>query len=205
MKREWEKEVLWESVVGSHLWGMNRPESDVDIFIGFVYPTEVFLRDYKPKLSYFIQENGVDYSWHEIVVVVEQLMKCNINFVIGVISDIVGKTSDVHEKLRNYVLDNPCKGVYHSIRGMAVHNYRKYVDSDIMTERKCNKILRVLQFGITLLESGRYEFKPYHNGDVGTIEKKITELDEAYKNSDLPEKMNEEELRDMLYEVRSLR
>ena len=195
--------VLWDSVVGSHIWKMNTPQSDVDRFVAFAYPTEIFLKGYRPKMSFFIRKNGTDFAWHEIGVITEQLIKCNINFIIGTVSNITSSSSKYHKEIQEYVINHPCKGVYHSIKGMAVHNWNKYVATGIDTsERRCNKILRVLQFGTTLLKTGRYEFKPFHGGNKKMISDKLFELDEAYEKSDFLERMNEEDLRNILFKVR---
>ena len=199
----YKRTVLWNSIVGSHLWDMNTEGSDTDRFIAFAYPTEVLLKGYNPKMSFFIQSGNTDYAWHEIGVIIAQLIKCNMNFVIGTVSNLADTTGAYHKELQEYVLNHPCKGIYHSIKGMAMHNWKKYIVSGIDTsERRCNKILRVLQFGITLLNTGRYEFKSFSGGDKQLISDKLFELDEAYEKSKLPERMDEKYLRDFLYRVR---
>ncbi len=200
---EYRKIVLWDTTIGSHIWKMNRPDSDIDRFVVFAYPTKIFLMGYNPKMSFFKQENGVDIHMHEIGAVINQLIKGNINFVLGTLSDMVNQTSEYHRKIAEIIRENPSKSVYHSIRGLAVHNYKKYIETGRDTsERRCDKILRVLQFGIILLREGRYEFKPYSGGTPEEIRKKIEELDIAYKESELPEKFPEEKLRNALYEIR---
>ena len=39
-----ENVILWRSVVGSHIWGMNRPDSDIDYYICYaVDPRDFWL------------------------------------------------------------------------------------------------------------------------------------------------------------------
>ena len=203
VKVMYKRTVLWNSVVGSHLWSMNMEGSDTDRFIAFAYHTEVLLKGYSPKMSFFIPTKTVDYAWHEIGVVIEQLIKCNINFIIGVVSNLTDSTSAYHKELQEYVRDHPCKGIYHSIHGLAVHNFAKYMDTWVdRSEKRCNKILRVLQFGTTLLNTGKYEFKPFYGGTPELVVQKIAEFDDVYKESELPEKMDEGKLRDLLLKIR---
>ncbi len=37
-----ENVILWRSVVGSHIWGMNRPDSDIDYYICYARIHEIF-------------------------------------------------------------------------------------------------------------------------------------------------------------------
>ena len=194
---------LWVTIVGSHMWDMQTPESDIDYFVAERFPTAALLMGYKPRESRFIQRGREDYTVHEIGKVIEMLLKGNVNFLFGVISPNVVETSKWHEQLRRLILENPFKGVYHSIRGMAVHNYKKYLETGRDTsERRANKILRVLRFGITLLRGGIYEFRPFYGGTPRLVKQYIEELDEAYRESSLPEHLPEDKLRRLLYEIR---
>jgi len=197
------KITLFKTVVGSHLWGMQRSDSDTDYFTVFAYPTKIFLMGYHPKMSLFKHGDVVDEHLHEIEKTVQQLMKGNINFILGVMSPVVVQTSRYHKELKNIVAAHPPKNVYHSIRGLAVHNYKLYVkERKDPSERRMNKILRVLQFGITLLRTGKYEFKPFYGGTPKMVEQMISELDRAYKESKLEDSIPEDILREYLYRVR---
>ncbi len=61
-----EKHVLFRTVIGSHMWRMQHPGSDLDYFVGFAYPTEIFLRGYHPKESFFYASPERDEHYHEI-------------------------------------------------------------------------------------------------------------------------------------------
>ena len=52
---------------------------------------------------------------------------CNMNFVIGVLSPIVVKTTPEFDILRKLTKEEMARNIYHSINGMATHNYKKYV------------------------------------------------------------------------------
>lgn len=197
------KHELFRTVVGSHMWDMQRPESDVDYFSVFAYSTNLFLMGYHPKLSFFEHTNKFDIHQHEIEKVISQLMSGNINFIFGVMSPIIVKSSIYHKELRGILLKYPPKNAYNSIRGLAIHNYKIYIEKGRdPSERRMNKILRVLQFGITMLRTGKYEFKPYYGGTPNKVLEMIKALDKAYKESTLVEAIPEDILRDLLYKVR---
>ncbi len=191
--------------VGSTIWQMRHPKSDTDLFRVYVASTEDILKGTANTRSKFIQENNTDIALHELGKVIEQLLKGNLNFVTGVMSPIVVEAHNplmLHE-LRDIVRDNISKNSYHSIHGFAVHNYKKYIGSGKdNSERRCNRILRVLQFGITLLNTGKFEFKPFSGGVDYEIEEWIEILDDAYSKSTLPDKPDEEPFRQCLFDVR---
>jgi predicted nucleotidyltransferase len=100
-KAEW---VLFVTSVGSHLWGMNTQESDLDVFKVFVVPTRDFLAgtanvksrfERIPPLTEIIEgyqlrsDLPCDIASHEVGTVINQLLKGNINFICGVMSPIV--------------------------------------------------------------------------------------------------------------------
>lgn len=203
MKMNRDKIILFKTIVGSHVWNMQRPNSDIDYFTAFAYPTKIFLMGYHPKLSYFYPGESYDEHLHEIEKVVTQLMSGNINFILGVISPKIVQTSLYHRELRKIVYEHPPKNIYNSIRGLAVHCYKLYVKKNKDTsEHRMNKILRVLEFGITLLKTGKYEFKPVKGATPELILEKLQELDAAYRNSTLEEKIPEQLLRNYLLRLR---
>lgn len=196
---------LFTCEVGSTIWQMRHAKSDTDLFRVYVASTEEILKGTANTRSKFIQENNTDIALHELGKVTEQLLKGNLNFLVGVMSPIVVEAHNplmLHE-LKDIVIDNISKNCYHSIHGLAVHNYKKYIESGKdNSERRCNKILRVLQFGMTLLNTGKFEFKPFSGGVDYEIEEWIEILDEAHHKSTLPDKPNESAYRDWLYKIR---
>ena len=199
---------LFTSTVGSDIWGMRHPKSDTDLFRVYVASTEEILKGTANTRSKFIQKDNTDIALHEVGKVVEQLLKGNLNFLVGVMSPLTVSVAappltKFYSDLQNIVKENISKNCYHSIRGLAVHNYKKYIESGKDdSERRCNKILRVLQFGKTLLDTGKFEFKPFRGGVPDDIEVWIGWLNEAYKYSLLPEMPDETFCRDWLYNLR---
>ena len=208
---------FFTTTIGSDIWGMRHAKSDTDLFRVYVASTEEILKGTWNMKSKFTQKDNIDIALHELGKVVEQLLKGNFNFLVGTMSPIVVGAHNplfLHE-LREMVRENISKNCYHSIHGLAVHNYKKYIVSGKDdSERRCNKILRVLQFGKDVLDTqphvinGRivfntkFAFKPFSGGVPDDIEAWIYQLDEAYKYSQLPEKPDEEVYRDWLYKIR---
>ena len=195
---------IFTTKIGSHIWKMNRPDSDEDIFKVYAVSTVELLKGTANIRSKFKPSDERDVAIHEVGKVVEQVIKGNFNFLIGVMSPIVILTSDIHTELKDIVKRNVAKNCYHSIRGMCLHNYHKFIDNSVKgNEKKCNVILRSLLFGKTLLETGEFKFKPIVNGTIKDIDVAFQDIEEAYTNSKLPEIPNETTYRDWLYKVRS--
>lgn len=195
--------IIGETMIGSHIWEMNHVNSDEDYFSIYLDDTRNFLRGTPQTQSYFTQYNYVDTHYHELGKVVEQLLKGNINFLIGVTSPIVMKMSFEFERLIDITMGNLSKKTYHSIHGMGLHNYKRYIETDEDTsEHRCNKILRTIVFGIKLLDYGRIEYKKFEGGTPELIESKLKELDRAFENSTILEEPNEKTFRDYLEDVR---
>jgi len=195
--------ILFVTKVGSHVWRMDTEKSDTDLFQVYVTPTKDILRGKANTKSKFIHGHDADLAVHEVGTVIEQLLKGNLNFIIGVMSPLIVETSKEHQELREIVSRNLAKNCYHSIRGMAIHNYKKYIETGRdVSENRCNKIIRVLRFGTTLLEDGEIVFEPSSTGTPNAILGWLNALDGAYNSSSLPEKPNEEEYREWLLKVR---
>ena len=196
---------FFTTVFGSDIWGMRHSKSDMDLFRVYVVSTEDILKGVANTRSKFIQKDNIDIALHEIGKVIDQLLKDNMNFIIGVMSPIIVEVYNpvLFYELRSIVRRNISKNCYHSIHGMAVHNYRKYVESGLdKSETRCNKILRVLRFGQRLLRENQIVFEPVAGGTPEIVEEELKILEIAYKNSKLPEKPNEEEFREWLYNLR---
>ena len=211
------KNILFETIIGSHLWKMNDEDSDIDIFQVYVAPTKDILKgvgNLKSKHSFENTKsnslynqpynNTIDTMSHEIGKVIDQLIKGNINFLLGVLSPMITKPSPWLEKLRELVIDNKNKLCYHSIKGLATHNYEKYIKSgkDTSVDR-CMKIGRYLNFGCTLFTTGEYTFEPpVFCAHPFEIEYWIDKLNKTNISSSLPTTINEEEFRNLLLEIR---
>ncbi len=147
------------------------------------------------------KESNRDIARHEIQTVVNQLLKGNLNFVIGVMSPIVEQTSPVHKELVDLFTKHPPRNLYHSCRGMAVHNVKLYQDELDFRPKKVNMILRLLRMGISYLNTGNLFFEPY-KGNRSEIDPLLKSLDEAYKISTLEERLPEDVLRGILLNAR---
>jgi len=195
--------VLFKTVTGAHIWSMEHKGSDTDIFECYQTPTLDLLRGTGGIRSFFEphKESNRDIARHEIQTVVNQLLKGNLNFVIGVMSPIVEQTSPVHKELVDLFTKHPPRNLYHSCRGMAVHNVKLYQDELDFRPKKVNMILRLLRMGISYLNTGNLFFEPY-KGNRSEIDPLLKSLDEAYKISTLEERLPEDVLRGILLNAR---
>lgn len=201
--------TLFKTVVGSQAWKMDTPESDIDEFECFVLPSKDILsgKD-KPHSNKFIRGDKKDISQHEIGIVIEQLIKGNFNFLIGVMSlIIVEQNNNWLTALRNITSKNISKNCYNSIRGLAIHNYHHYIEKkSSLTEKELQKkrdlIVRTLMFGENILSGHGIEFWGVHNTQHYEIQYWMDGIDNAYKESKLPETPNESEFRKYLYDLR---
>ena len=197
------KNILFETVVGSHIWDMDTEASDTDIFQAYIAPSIEILKGTAKTKSKFMQEEDKDIAQHEIGKIVDQLLKGNFNFIVGVMSPIIVKSNRYHEALKQIITVQLSKNCYHSVHGMAVHNSRKYIETKKDTsERRCNKILRGIVFGQHILEGKGSIFEKVENGTPEKIKEEIEVLDDAYKNSKLTEVPEEKPFRDWLLSVR---
>lgn len=197
--------IIGKTMIGSHIWKMNNKDSDEDYFEIYMESTEDIFKGTAKYKSKFNQNDGIDTHQHELGHVINQLLKGNINFIIGITSPILVETNEHFDELRNLTFRNLSKNVYYSIRGMSEGNYKKYVlaEKDTST-RKCNQILRTIEFGIKILKYRQIEYLPFKRGTPKLIEKKIKELEDAYTNSTIPEKPDEDELRNYLSKMRKI-
>ena len=195
--------TLFKTVTGAHIWHMEHEGSDTDVFECYQTPTSELLKGEGGIRSFFEphKESNRDIARHEIQTVVNQLLKGNLNFVIGVMSPIVEYTTPVHKELVYLFEKHPPKNVYHSTRGMAVHNVKLYYKELDNLPKKVNTILRILNFGINYLKTGKVVFEPF-TGVRPQITSKLAELDEAYRTSSLEERIPEFRLRNILYNAR---
>jgi len=184
-----EVKVLFSTNVGSHIWTMNHPGSDVDLFVAYQAPSTDFLTGRAHDRSHHSIQGKDDRSSHEIGKVVEEVLKGNVNFLWGVFSPIqISDEGNVLEGLIALARKNLSRQCFNSINGLGVHNYKKYVESGKDTSQKrCNIIARTLRFGITLLRQGEFEFKPVRDVKPEDIPKLLEEIQAAEKESCLPE------------------
>lgn len=208
--------LLWTTNIGSHAWLMNRPDSDIDLFTAYIIPTKDLLRGknrgFGSHCSGSSGKGEEDKVSHEIGKIVDELIKGNINFLVGTLSPFVISRHEIDclTELKNILIEHgQTKVCTHSIRGLAVHNYRKYIIGsdtarDYPLTKKCNTINRVLLFGINLLNGNGFEFKPVQNQTPEDVKVLLEEFDKVVIASKLPDKTNPEPFRDYLFKIRMM-
>lgn len=202
--------VLWDTVVGSHVWSMDTPDSDTDRFEVFLVPTKSILSgENHGGSSHFHSGDLFDRTAHEIGKVIDELIKGNFNFLTGVLSPIVvWQYRDYLTQLRDLVVMHAqTKSCRHSIRGFAIHHRKKYILSGSITDdqlltKKCNMINRTLLFGINVLIGNGFEFTPVRQQTPDDVDKMIDEFDKAVTKSIIPEKTDPKPFREYLYAIR---
>jgi predicted nucleotidyltransferase len=202
------RKIIFESVIGSHMWTMDDEQSDIDIFRVVVAPTvDIALNSTNLKSKHTEYKLGwqkLDYAEHEIGVVVQQLIKNNLNFILGLFSPLVLFTTDPIRTLKQAARKALSKRMFHSINGMAKHNYRKYIESEKdNTVCRRDKIMRVLNFGITLLKTGVIEMKLSNGATEDDIMLGIVSIQEAYDSSTLQDNADKGELIGWLRDYRT--
>jgi uncharacterized protein len=200
-------EILFISCVGSHMWGMQSPESDIDLVVIYIAPTRAILRGERISLTVrqeIAARDGENYDtlgW-EIGHLINQLIKGNVNAIWYVTSPLVIKPSVIQEELSALVQANLCRDTYHSIKGMA--------ESQIKSEEKpkiagkgYRTALRTINFGIKLLSEGRICFASVLcTPKAEEVMEKMCRLEEAYEASRLPERPDEDAFRELLLRLR---
>jgi hypothetical protein len=199
--------ILFISCVGSHMWGMQSEESDIDLVMIYIAPTRAILRGERisPTVRQQITARGgeiYDTLGWEIGHLINQLIKGNVNAIWYVTSPLVIKPSIIQEELSALVQDNLCRQTYHSIKGMA--------ESQIKSEEKPRIVgkgyrtaLRTINFGIKLLNQGKICFSPVlHTPGAEEVMEKMGQLQEAYEASLLPDLPDEDAFREFLLRLR---
>lgn len=208
-----DNQILFKTCVGSHMWKMERPDSDLDYFVAQIAPTRKILDGTANTLSEHIQSDfNIDMSAHEIGKIIDMLLKGNVNFIWGVLSPVVPyEYKNYHKNLRDIVLAGLSKNISKSIYGMARHNYERYIrdnmgEKDVSGElliKKANTIVRTLNFGVEILQERPISFSGFKNQTMKEVLDWMKILLDAETYSSLPNKPpNEEKFRQYLYESR---
>ncbi len=200
--------ILFKTLVGSRLWKMERPDSDYDYFIGYMIPTEEYLVGKRQENSQKIEKKE-DVAMHEIGNIVDGLLNGNINFFIGVLGIEIESKPEFLE-LKNIVKKHKAKNIYNSVHGLAVNNYKKYIEGkEKPDEKRVKTILRTIELGINYFDTGLFVFeKPKYFDTIPPkdlaklIDTKVKELENKYKLSFYPEKLPEKELKEWLLKTR---
>lgn len=202
--------VLFISSVGSHMWGMNRPESDIDLVVIYAASTRSILRGQKipatirQEIALCRTEVYDTLGW-EVGHLIDQLIRGNVNAIWYVKSPLVVKPSSYQEELAALVAANLSRSSHHSIRGMAESQIKSEEEArrPEMAGKGYRTALRTINFGINLLASGRICFDPVlHTPGKDEVMEALARLDEAYEKSSLPDRPDEDAFRDFLFRLR---
>lgn len=184
---------LFRTAVGSHAWGMNREDSDIDYY-------ECYLADINDILLGKRFERGIQFDGgtrYELGHIIAELKKGNLNHILGVLSPMVFETGDEHNELQEIVRKTISKNCYHSIHGMTFNNYKRYFENSEkavlgpptgpLYKKKLYQIGRVIEFGIRILEGKGISFEPSIPDTQYDIHPMLKRLDNAWSSSPLPE------------------
>jgi len=199
--------ILFKTVVGSHMWKMNHSESDIDIFKAYVAPTRDFLIGKQHTGSHHSKTDIGDVQSTEIGILIAQLKKNNVNYLVNVFSPKIMYGHAILKQLREISEMNFSKAAYGSINGFAssaLHDYEKHIS---VNEKKALKALnisaRIYQFGRTFFEAELVEFKPVHLLEYSEIDNYRNNFQKAFENTKLPNTpQNKKLLEDWIYELR---
>jgi len=197
---------------------MNHKNSDIDIGTVYLMDSKDFLLRKKIKGKQIQDKlNNTDSVFYELSHVINNLLKMNCNFLWMLTSPLI-----VHEhrttlkELRDIVSTNLAKCSYFSIDGLSRHNIYhfingtrhdkapiKEIDKDsLIYKKKLNVIGRTLKFGINLLTWGKCMFQKVDIKTEEELWELKNKLNEAFKNSSLPEKPDPKPFEDYLVKWR---
>lgn len=168
------------------MWGMQKPDSDIDLFKCNIAPTRDILSGNMHDHCHFSQTGKIDTQSGEIGKTVRMLIAGNVNYIWGVHSPIIVEDSPELQELRR--LSTPSANCFYSIRGLALHNLNPEKKTKDLKHRKT--IYRSVRFGINMLEGKGYCFNKVEESDISIerIEESIKELETAKENTSIPEK-----------------
>lgn len=142
-------------ISGSHLYGWESKDSDVDIRGCYVLKKENFLGLKKPKEVIEIKtEDNQDIVLFEIKKLIRLALQGNCNILEEINSKQFYKQADF-VKLKQ-LINNAFgrKGIYNSYRGMAAFNYKRFILRGRNTIKKYLYVFRGLMAGIYCLQTG---------------------------------------------------
>jgi predicted nucleotidyltransferase len=204
-------QYIFVTEVGSRMWGMENFASDYDLFNVFQQPSSEYLRTSnfektRPAKTYFEDGKEIDSQFMEIGHLIHQLKKGNVNALWAVCSGVVWKDSETLQKLRRIVVANLSKESYYSIKGMAISGLNDAIKRAAVRDpaKSLWTCARTLNFGCNLLcDKGIcFEVPEVDSVDESYCKLEFDRLDECYKISNLPEKVDPKPFEDFLYRLR---
>jgi predicted nucleotidyltransferase len=205
--------VLFRTEVGSNMWGMKRPDSDVDEMVVYQQDIKEILSGYaieRARPQKVTVKNGVEWDtqYMEIGHLINLLIKGNVNALWTVTTPVILQDSNVLEDLKYLVYGNGItKASYQSIRGIAhsqlLDSERRKTSPKMFPNKSLKTSLRSVVFGINMMNTGTLKFLPIqHEVTESEVKDAFLRFDDAYAQSKLPEKPDEALFRKFLYEVR---
>jgi predicted nucleotidyltransferase len=185
-----EKFEVFRTNIGSHMWKMNRPDSDEDIAIVYLANSRDILLTNRIDGKQTITET-LDTTYYELGKVIQELKKGNVNFLWVVMSPIIiSEFRNLLKELRQIVAENAAKNCYYSIKGLAKHNIYHFIEKgdqeSALYKKKLNVIARTIQFGINILLYGKYLFERTDIQTKNELDDLVIRLDQVYQSSTLP-------------------
>ena len=200
---------LFRTNIGSHMWGMEHPKSDIDMAVVYAMDSRDWIIGKKPRGKQ-VQDGMEDTTFYELDVFITHLLKGNCNYLWAIMSPIMfSKYKSAFVELRQIVATNIAKNCYYSIDGMSRHNIYHFIECgdrySLKYKKKLNLIGRTLKFGINALLWGKYMFqKTDIKSEEELYDLKIA-LNNAFLNSTLPEKPDPKPFHDYLVKWRLIK
>ena len=193
-------------MIGSHIWGLNTNTSDKDFFVIVQQDTTSILRGEGILPSKFVHDENknIDIHFHELEKVINQIIKGNFNFSIGVLSPIYFQYNFIAAfQLRRIMKKNLSKRVFPSLFGLITHNYKKYIlNNHKKLRKKERQIKRYVYICKYYLRHGEFPFFKVNPDEIGNLEEEINQLPQFLRTSHLPDEVNEDETREELLRFR---
>lgn len=156
--KEFNGKLLMLTVSGSHLYGWESPDSDVDYRGVYIAGTENFLKLHKPKTFNINELVPYDLELKELGHYLDLGISGNCNVLDQLHSKFIYRTPEILE-VKQLIMNNITRaGVYGSYEGLARHNYKEFIlNNKGQTYKKYLYVIRSLLAGIYVLQTGRVE------------------------------------------------
>ncbi len=174
--------------IGSRCFGDHHERSDLDLFEVHVDPLREVLFRGPSTSGRHLRSGRVDLHSYEVSHVVREIVRGNVNFLIGVLSPIILFSTKEGSLLRDVTSANIHKGFYRSIEGIVKARLKAGSEKDIRMAR------RYISLGFSLVRDGVLSLSSFE-GD-------LEELRREFTSSSLKKRADEEELIDAVVRIR---
>src|ERR1051326_970479 len=212
-----ELNVLSVVEVGSTLWGMERPDSDIDYFCLWATSPRSLLdgtyseaqRNHRTKMVSHTYPGGdkPEMEATEVAHQVHMLLDSNINAIQRALSHKRHIWTKAAQDLARLVQKHRARNVFDSVSGMNSANLKRYwsrlhTEGPDFSTKKSGQIMRVVNCAIRVLDGKPYTFEPVFDASFEQCQEALVTLKRAYDNSSLPDRPPESPFRDFLYDLR---